>query len=260
MQNGLALRLMSPSVGNLSRPIGRRFRKLRLPLCRRLFDLVLAVFLFLPWLVIFLTLCGAVLLFNGRPIFHCSRRVKAPGSEFSLLKFRTMIRDPHDISDKVLGGHKIARVTWFGAFLRRTRLDELPQLLNVLSGDISFIGPRPPTPHYVEKFPHVYARVLRSKPGITSLAAVMFHSHEERLLSRGQDEREVELIYETRCIPRKAWLDAFYLEHASFALDLYILWLTASKILPFPGRRAARLRSRTNQLLSCNTPNSFPSF
>ena len=254
MQTVLALRLMSPSVGDIARPIGGGCSRPLRCVGRRLFDLILALVFLVPWLVIFLTLSGVVLLLDGRPVFHVSRRVKAPGSEFCLIKFRTMLTDPNDNSDKVLGGCKISRVTRFGAFLRRTRLDELPQLLNVLVGDISFIGPRPPVPYYVEKFPQLYARVLRSKPGITGMATVMFHNHEAWLLSSAQDEREVELIYEKRCIPRKAWLDAVYFEHASFALDLYILWLTASKILPLPGRRTARLRGRKVRTPARNNP------
>ena len=100
---------------------------------------------------------------------------------FRLLKFRTM----HVAADSggVSGGDKQTRITPMGRFLRRTRLDELPQLWNILRGDISFVGPRPPLRRYVDSHPDLYARVLACRPGVTGLATVIFHRTEERLLA-----------------------------------------------------------------------------
>lgn len=211
---------------------------------KRAFDILFGLAIFLPGLPIFVTVAVLVLLRDGRPVFHLSRRVRAPGREFWLIKFRTMRHDSADLDDTVLGGDKAGRITPLGAKLRRVRLDEAPQLLNVLWGDMSFIGPRPPPRRYVDMFPELYANVLRSKPGITGLATIMFHTHEEYLLADVTDPAEVERIYVTRCIPRKARLDLLYQRKASVGLDAYLLWLTASKFFPLPGRRIARMKAR----------------
>ena len=103
--------------------------------------------------------------------------MKAPGVPFHLWKLRTMtvVREDSGVS----GGDKAARITPVGRFLRRARLDEIPQLWNVIRGDMSFVGPRPPLRLYVERFPALYAEVLKSRPGITGLATLHFHAHEE---------------------------------------------------------------------------------
>lgn len=223
---------------------------------KRAFDLCFGLAIFLPGLPIFLTVALLVWLRDGAPVFHVSQRVKAPGQTFGLIKFRTMSDDPQDADDSVLGGDKSARITSLGRFLRRTRLDEAPQLLNVLKGDMSFVGPRPPTPHYVATNPELYARVLRSKPGITGLATILFHAHEERILADISDPRQVETAYVTRCIPRKAALDLLYQRRASICLDSYLLWLTAAKFFPLPGRRISRMKRRATHGTKCETHNN----
>ena len=214
---------------------------------KRAFDVIFGLAIFVPGLPIFLTVAVLVWVMDGRPVFHLSRRVKSPGKEFWLIKFRTMEADATDVDNTVLGGDKAGRITPLGAKLRRVRLDEAPQLLNVLWGDMSFIGPRPPPRRYVDMFPELYARVLRSKPGITGLATILFHTHEEWLLAGISDPDEVERIYVTRSIPRKARLDLLYQRRASVGLDAYLLWLTASKFFPLPGRRIARMKARSQR-------------
>lgn len=214
---------------------------------KRAFDVIFGLAIFVPGLPIFVTVAVLVWVMDGRPVFHLSRRVKSPGKEFWLIKFRTMEADAKDVDNTVLGGDKAGRITPLGAKLRRVRLDEAPQLLNVLWGDMSFIGPRPPPRRYVDMFPELYARVLRSKPGITGLATILFHTHEEWLLAGISDPDEVERIYVTRSIPRKARLDLLYQKRASVGLDAYLLWLTASKFFPLPGRRIARMKARSQR-------------
>lgn len=223
---------------------------------KRAFDLLFGVAIFLPGLPIFVTVAALVLICDGRPVFHMSRRVKSPGTEFWLIKFRTMDTDAQDVDNTVLGGDKAGRVTTLGAKLRRVRLDEAPQLLNVLKGDMSFIGPRPPPRRYVDMFPELYGQVLRSKPGITGLATIVFHTHEEWLLAGLSDPAEVERAYVTRSIPRKARLDMLYQQRASVWLDAYLLWLTASKFFPLPGRRVARMKAHGRRLRLKDDANS----
>lgn len=226
----------------------KRWRYSRAAPVKRAFDLVLSVFLLgLLWPLIAL-IALVVVLVDGRPVLYPAQRMKGPRKRFTLWKFRTMQTDASSHEVGVSGGDKKHRITRLGRFLRRTRLDELPQLFNVLIGDISFVGPRPPAPRYVKRHRDIYAEVLQCRTGITGLATVMFHSHEEMLLSQTRTAAETEQIYVRRCIPRKARLDLIYRDNWSIGLDLYLLYLTAGKLLPLPGRRLARLRAKARRV------------
>jgi lipopolysaccharide/colanic/teichoic acid biosynthesis glycosyltransferase len=170
-------------------------------------------------------------------VFYVAERMKAPGQPFALWKLRTMRTADPGSNSGVSGGDKAGRVTATGRLLRRTRLDEVPQLWNVLKGDMSFVGPRPPLREYVERFPQIYARVLQSRPGITGLASLHFHRHEEWLLAQCSTPEETDAVYVRRCIPRKARLDLIYQKRRSIWLDLCLMLETAAKVLP--GRRRA---------------------
>lgn len=197
---------------------------------KRLFDIVIG--LILTVLLVPVMLCIAVLVYalDGRPILYLSERMKTPDQGFVLYKFRTMKVVASDFG--VSGGDKSARITRSGKFLRRTRLDELPQFWNVLRGDISFVGPRPPLRIYVERFPEIYAKVLRSRPGITGLATLVFHAHEEKLLRRSRSSDETDAIYARACVPRKARLDLIYQRRQTLCLDIYLMLKTVLRRLP----------------------------
>jgi len=188
---------------------------------KRVFDVVLALILSILLGGAIIGLAIVLLIKEGRPVFYLSERMKTPTQGFKLVKFRTMKVVAHDSG--VSGGDKTNRVTRFGRFLRRARLDELPQLWNVLRGDISFVGPRPPLREYVERFPQVYAQVLNSRPGITGLASVRYHTHEEMLLARCATAEQTDEVYARACVPRKARLDLIYQAHQSRCLDLRIM-------------------------------------
>lgn len=196
---------------------------------KRITDIVLAVILLIV-LAPVLALISIVILFReGAPVLYLSQRMRLADEDFWLFKFRTMT--PSALDGGVSGGDKAARITSTGRFLRRTRLDELPQLINVLRGDISFVGPRPPLRQYVERFPDVYSEVLRSRPGITGLASLHFHRHEELLLQRCADAAETDRVYVRACLPRKARLDLIYQRHQSVCFDLLLMARTLIKIL-----------------------------
>lgn len=198
-------------------------------LTKRLADLAFALVLIVGLAVPF----GALVLFlwatEGRPVFYVAERMRAPGRPFLLWKLRTMSVVPPEAG--VSGGDKASRITRTGRFLRRSRLDEVPQLWNVLRGDMSFVGPRPPLRLYVERFPQIYAQVLQSRPGITGLATLTFHRHEEWLLASCTSAAETDAVYSSRCVPRKARIDLIYQRRRSLWMDLGLMVRTLLRAL-----------------------------
>ena len=195
---------------------------------KRLFDLTIALAMVAVLALPFGLLLLWLLMREGRPLFYLSERMRAPDRPFTLWKLRTMRPDPGDSG--ITGGDKANRITPTGAFLRRARLDEIPQLWNVIRGDMSFVGPRPPLRQYVERFPDIYARVLQSRPGITGLATLHFHRHEEWLVAQAQSAAETDAIYARRCVPRKARLDLNYARRRTLCLDAALMWQTFARM------------------------------
>lgn len=201
-------------------------------LSKRLFDVILSLLLLaLLWPVLVL-LIGLALLLEGRPVFYISERMRSPTQGFGLIKLRTMPMGSGD--GGVTGGNKQRQLSRFHRILRKSRADELPQLWNVLRGDISLVGPRPPLRTYVDAYPALYARVLTSRPGITGLASVVFADHEGRLLATCETAAETDAVYRRRCIPRKAALDLIYQKRRNLCFDLVLIGRTAAK--PFRGK------------------------
>ena len=200
-----------------------------------LFDRLVALFL-APLVVLVLAfLAPVVLIAQGRPFFFSSERMATPDKAFRLWKIRTM-RVEHKSACSVLGGDMAAAVTPIGRFLRRFRLDELPQIFNVLKGDMRFIGPRPPLRRYVQAYPEIYRQVLQSKPGVTGLATVTLHQREERILSRCRTAAQSDKAYRDHCIGPKARLDLLYQRRQSVGLDLLILFRTFARLTKKRGR------------------------
>ncbi len=199
---------------------------------KQLFDIALGLVLLGPLGVAMIVIAALLLIAQGRPVLYGSERMRDPARAFTLWKFRTM--RPAATDSGVSGGDKVGRVTPLGAALRASRLDELPQLFNILKGDMSFVGPRPPLRQYVEAFPDLYAAVLKSRPGVTGLASLIYHRHEERLLARCTSAEETDGIYSRRCIPAKARLDLIYQRRRTLCLDLWILARTLHRVAERP--------------------------
>lgn len=197
---------------------------------KRLFDIVVALIVAVILLPVGLIMALVILILDGRPVIYRSERMKTPTQSFMLLKFRSMTVVASDSG--VSGGDKTARITRCGAFLRRSRLDELPQLWNVLRGDISFVGPRPPLRQYVDRFPELYGEVLKSRPGITGLATIVYHRHEEWLLARSRSPEETDAIYARACVPRKARLDLIYQRKRTLCFDIKLMAKTVFRRIP----------------------------
>ena len=196
---------------------------------KRLFDIIFALVLAALLWPVFVVVALLILTRDGAPIFYASERMKTADTGFQLIKFRTMTVAQND--GGVSGGDKTARVTKTGRFLRKTRMDELPQLWNILRGDMSFVGPRPPLRAYVERFPDLYREVLKNRPGVTGLASLYFHTYEETLLSKCDSFEQTDDVYARRCVPRKAGLDLIYQRHATVCFDMKILAMTCASVL-----------------------------
>lgn len=196
---------------------------------KRLFDILLAVLLIAVLALPFALLLLGLRLTQRGALFYLAERMKTPDQPFLLWKLRTMTVVAQDTG--VSGGDKRDRVTLPGRFLRRTRLDEVPQLWNVLRGDMSFVGPRPPLRRYVEQFPQVYAQVLRNRPGMTGLATLVCHRHEERLLASCDSADKTEATYTRRCVPLKAKVDLIYQQRRSLCLDLVLMGRTLGRAI-----------------------------
>ena len=210
--------------------------------------------LILPMLGILYVLVVAL---QGRPFLFSSERMRDAETSFRLYKIRTM-RPDESGRETVLGGPNRLRVTQVGRFLRRTRLDELPQIFNVLKGEMAFIGPRPPLRDHVLACPRRYRQIFAAtRPGITGLSTVMVHGREERLLSRCRSAEEAESVYRLYCLPLKLRLDMLYAKKCGFALDLLILWRTFSRLMPKPlpmSHRKAAPSARTKEQVGEKMP------
>ncbi len=196
---------------------------------KRLFDLFFVTLLIVILGPVLLALVIWLLLKEGRPLFYVAERMKTPTEPFALWKLRTMTVVDEDSG--VSGGDKSTRITKTGAWLRSKRLDEFPQLWNILRGDLSFVGPRPPLRQYVEAYPEIYQEVLKSRPGVTGLASIVYHKHESALLERCVSLKETDTVYSRTCVPTKARLDLIYQRHQSMWYDFDLVFQTIGNLL-----------------------------
>jgi lipopolysaccharide/colanic/teichoic acid biosynthesis glycosyltransferase len=194
---------------------------------KRVFDLVVSTCALVLLSPVMVVLAIAVRLDSPGPALFRHRRVGRFGREFSVLKFRTMVHRPDSGGPQVTTATD-SRITRLGALLRRTKLDELPQLVNVLAGDMSLVGPRPEVARYVAMYPDSVRReVLALLPGITDLASIEFRNEQELLAAAADPEA----TYIDEILPRKLDLYLQYARQQSLCLDLKIIFLTISAVL-----------------------------
>lgn len=199
---------------------------------KRFFDVVVAS----TGLVLTAPLMAAlavVIRLDGGPVIFRQERVGRHGVVFRIHKFRTMRTGSHGAFVTPSGD---ARITRFGALLRRTKLDELPQLIDVLRGSMSLVGPRPEIPQYVALWPKDSRQLILSvRPGITDPATVLLR-HESEELAGAADPED---YYVTELLPRKVAMYVRYVEHRSFSSDLRILFSTARALTRMQGAKPA---------------------
>jgi lipopolysaccharide/colanic/teichoic acid biosynthesis glycosyltransferase len=193
---------------------------------KRIFDVVVAAVGLLVLSPLFALVALAIKLTSRGPVFFRQERVGRDFQPFRIYKFRTMVVDAPKLGGQITAGRD-PRITSIGHLLRKSKLDELPQLLNVLSGEMSLVGPRPEVPKYVEMFRPQFAEVLSVRPGITDLASVKYRDENE-ILGEAEDP---EAAYVNQVLPDKLALATEYVRRASFWLDVQLIFATFWKVL-----------------------------
>ncbi|MCG6837377.1 sugar transferase (plasmid) [Fusobacterium vincentii] len=192
---------------------------------KRIFDIILSLFGLIILLPFMLIIAIFIKLDSKGTVFFKQVRVTKNGREFKIFKYRTMRVGSDKYSQITVG--KDDRITKIGSFLRKYKLDEIPQLINVLIGDMSLVGPRPEVPKYVALYTDEQKEILKVRAGITDYASIEF-SNENDLLALEEDP---EKAYIEKVMPKKIELNKKYLSEISILTDIRIILLTIKKIL-----------------------------
>lgn len=196
---------------------------------RRVLDLLLAI----PAVILLLPVLAVVAIWikldSRGPIFFLQERVGLNGRLFRIFKFRTMVTDAEQRGTQITIGRD-PRITGSGHFLRKYRFDELPQLFNVLKGEMSIVGPRPEVPRYVAFYNDEQRQILAYRPGITSPATIEF-SNESEVLSQHADPADPELYYRTELMPAKLAIDLHYSRQATVWSDCGVIVRTLMRLV-----------------------------
>lgn len=202
-----------------------RYNSIYNRIIKRIIDILLAVVLLVFISPILIIISVAIIFDTGFPIFYRAERGAFKGDTFRIMKFRSMVKN----ADRLGGGTTAlndSRITRVGAFLRKTKLDEIPQLFNILLGEMSFVGPRPELVSYTNKYTKQEQVILLVRPGITDYSSVRFINLDEIVGDSNVDE-----IYEKEVLPIKNALRVQYAEEVSFIVDIKIFFLTVLHVL-----------------------------
>lgn len=195
---------------------------------KRLFDIVFSVIVLVLFLPIGIVISIWVVIESRGGIFFIQERIGRNGAPFSMLKFRSM-RKNAEASGKLTIGMNDQRITQSGKFIRKFKLDEFPQFINVLKGDMSVVGPRPEVKEFVDLYTADQYTILDVKPGITDFASLEYFE-ENKLLGLSDNPKET---YVSVIMPAKIALNKKYLNNPNLTTDLKIIWRTFTKILGF---------------------------
>ena len=193
---------------------------------KRLFDITASIIGIIILSPILLLISLFIVFESGFPILYKQKRVGKDNKDFFLLKFRSM-NNGADKKGLLTIGEKDSRITRVGYYLRKYKLDELPQLLNVLTGNMSIVGPRPEVRKYVDLYSDDQKKVLSVKPGITDYAS-MEYTNENEILAKST---EPEQLYIQEVMPKKLFLNQKYIQEMGLMTDIKIVFRTISKII-----------------------------
>lgn len=183
------------------------------------FDRALSLVLLIVLMPILLLVAIVILLTSGAPVFYIQERIGQNAKPFKLIKFRTMKGE----EESPVAAAELNRITRVGRWLRRTKIDELPELLNIFVGDMSFVGPRPDVAGYADKLEGDDRRLLTMKPGLTGVASLKYRNEEDLLAAQPNPQE-----YNDKVIwPDKVRLNLLYMERQSLWLDVKVLICTA---------------------------------
>jgi len=192
---------------------------------KRLFDIIFSLFGILALFPLLLLISILIILSSPGAVFYFQKRVGRHGKPFRLMKYRTMYANADKKGLLTVGGRD-PRITPIGYYLRKYKLDELPQLFNVLFGSMSLVGPRPEVQKYVDLYSEEQKNVLQVKPGITDYASIEYFNENELL---GQSEN-AELTYITEIMPAKLKLNMKYIQNPGLQTDIKIIMKTIVRI------------------------------
>jgi len=192
---------------------------------KRVFDILMATIGLILLSPLFLLVAVLIKLDSAGPIFFRQERIGKRFRPFLIYKFRTMVENAAQIGTEITYGND-PRITRMGRLLRKTKIDELPQILNVLKGEMSLVGPRPEIRQYVELFQKDYEEILKVRPGISDMASVKY-SDEASLLGNARNPGEE---YISRVLPDKIRLAKEYIKNSSLVFDLRLIFKTLLKL------------------------------
>lgn len=193
---------------------------------KRLFDILVSLIILIVFFPFGLILSFWILLESKGGIFYRQERIGLNGKPFYILKFRTMRKDA-DKHGKLTVGMRDSRITKSGYFLRKYKLDEFPQFMNVLTGEMSIVGPRPEVKEYVDLYTEKQREILEVKPGITDYASLEFFKENE-ILGNSEDPHKT---YIEQIMPAKIEMNRKYLDDPSLKKDLAIMWKTFKRMI-----------------------------
>ena len=194
-------------------------------LLKRFFDFTVSFILLILLIPVFIIIAIAVKRDSKGKVFFSQTRVTAYGKEFRILKFRTMVENAENKGPQITANMD-ARITRVGKFLRKYRLDELPQLINIIMGDMTFVGTRPEAPKYVKRYTDEMRATLLLPAGITSKASIMFRDESEMLAG----EKDVEEAYISKILPIKMKHNLEALKGFSFRSDIILILQTVLSV------------------------------
>jgi lipopolysaccharide/colanic/teichoic acid biosynthesis glycosyltransferase len=201
---------------------------------KRFFDFVAAVVGIIILSPLLIPIVVGLKLTGEGYIFYLQERVGQNNELFKIWKFATMLKNSPDMKGGLITRKKDPRITPMGGFLRKTKINEIPQLINILRGEMSFVGPRPVMLKSFEQYPeHVQKVIYKSKPGITGIGSIIFRDEEEMIEKARAEGIEPWDFYTQVIYPYKGTVERWYQQHISFWTDLRILLLTAWAVL-FP--------------------------
>ena len=199
---------------------------------KRLLDIIVSFITLIILLPLFIPIIVALKLTAEGEVFYFQERIGLNNSRFQIWKFATMLKNSMNIGTGSITLQNDFRVTPIGKFLRKTKINELPQIINILKGDISLVGPRPlVTKTFSAYSDEIQSRIYKVKPGLTGIGSIIFRD-EESIISSAKDEDPHE-FYKRVIAPYKGELEMWYQENRSFFLDLQLIFMTAWVIL-FP--------------------------